>query len=137
MSTNLTPQMEVFRDLVVCLAEGPISEANFLDGYCGAKEFLEVFARFKELGAIEVGDDGFLHFPGEQETDLRVPRTSAYRFQEVQPEFTEQELAEFRKRFDLGYSQTQIIKAIWGAKPGGTRDYKKALMKYRQLRDRM
>lgn len=141
--TNLAlARIEVFRDLVVYLAEEPMSEADFLDGYYGAKEeniCLKAFAQLKELGAIKVGADGFLHFPGEQKTDLGIPEKSAYRFQETETtaEVTEQELKEFEELFELGYSQTKIIKAIWRASPDETRDYKKALRKYRQLLSRM
>ena len=45
-------------------------------------------------------------------------------------EITEREAEMFRVLSEFGHTQTEIIKAIWQAKPGGSKDYKRALEKY-------
>lgn len=49
---------------------------------------------------------------------------------ETEIEITEREAEMFRVLSEFGHNQTEIIKAIWNAKPGGSKDYKKALVRY-------
>ena len=53
---------------------------------------------------------------------------------ESETEITEREAEMFRVLSELGHTQTEIIKAIWNAKPGESKGYKEALAKYKILK---
>ncbi len=69
----------------------------------------------------------------EAETVSETPESSSPEASispESETEITPREAEMFRVLSELGHTQTEIIKAIWNAKPGGTKDYKRALARY-------